>query len=106
MNPHAIRVTSQPSYLEFAPFSSAIAPGVVKLRNKMGYCCTFEVEGVDFETCGDESIDTYNFALEKAIRALDPGCQLWIHKIKSKEIEHFKPELRNEVCKTNSEEYL
>ena len=102
----ALKAALQPSYLQNVPFSSEVAPGVVKLTNNLGYCCTFEVEGIDFETCGDESIDTYNFALEKAIRALDPGCQLWVHKIKSRAIEHFKPELNNEVCKFISDQYL
>jgi type IV secretion system protein VirB4 len=100
------KANQQPSYIKFIPFSSEVSPGVVKLNDGLGYCCSFEVEGIDFETCGDESIDTYNFALEKAVRSLDPGCQVWVHKIKSKSLENFTPDLTNDVCKWISDQYL
>jgi type IV secretion system protein VirB4 len=106
MKSPTLKAAQQPSYLKFIPFSSEVAPGVVKLNDGLGYCCTFEVEGIDFETCGDDSIDTYNFALEKATRSLDPGCQLWVHKIKAKTIEDFAPSLSNDVCKWISAQYL
>lgn len=94
------------SYLDLIPFNSEVAPGVVKLSKGLGYCCTFEAEGIDFETCGGDSIDRYNFELEKAIRSLEPGCQIWAHKVKSKALEDFTPDLSNKVCKWISDQYL
>jgi type IV secretion system protein VirB4 len=106
MKSPAMKAAEQPSYLKFIPFQSEVAPGIVKLNDGLGYCCTFEVEGIDFETCGDEQIDAYNAALEKATRSLEPGCQLWVHKIKTKAIEEFSPALSNEVCQWLSNQYL
>ncbi len=100
------RSPAEPSLVDMVPFSSEVAPGIVKLRDNLGYCATFELEGVDFETCGDEQVDLYNSQLEKANRSLDPGCALWIHKVKSKALEKFQPALTNQVCAWVSDQYL
>lgn len=75
------------------PFASEVAPGVVKLKRDAGYVISFELEGVDFETCGDQNIDRYNRIWTQAVGALDVGSAVWVHRIKTKEIEKFRPPL-------------
>jgi len=91
---------------DMVPFSSEIAPGVVKLRNQLGYCSTLELEGIDFETCGDEEVTVYNEKLEAAIRTLDPGCAIWAHKVKAKSLQRFHVTLAHPICQSISDSYL
>ena len=91
---------------DLIPFSSEIAPGVVKLRNQLGYCATIEFEGIDFETCGDDYITTYNQQLDAALRSLDAGCAVWAHKIKARALQDFRVALPNDTCQWISDSYL
>ena len=91
---------------DLIPFSCEIAPGIVKLARQLGYCATLEVEGIDFETCGDEEITVYNQQLDAALRTLEPGCSIWSHKIKAKTLQDFKVGLPNPTCQWISDSYL
>ncbi len=91
---------------DMVPFSSEIAPGVIKLRNQLGYCATLELEGIDFETCGDDEVTLYNQKLEAAIRALTPGCAIWAHKVKAKALQRFHVRLAHPTCQAISDSYL
>ncbi len=92
--------------LDFLPFSSEIAPGVVKLSRQRGYCSTLELEGIDFETCGDSEVTVYNQQLEAAIRTLEPGSAVWSHKIKAKTLQDFKVGFLQPTCQWISDSYL
>ena len=106
MNTIEFKTDRQNAVSAFVPVSSEVSPGVIKLTGGLGYCATFEAEGIDFETCGDDSVDQYNARLESAVRSLAAGCQIWIHKIKNKQKESFKPKLKNEVCSWINDQYL
>ncbi len=83
---------------DYVPFSSEIAPGVVKLRGGNGYLTTFEIEGVPFETSGDDSIEQYNIALHEFLRSLSGGAYaVWTHKIRMRQHEQLKDEFTNEL---------
>lgn len=88
------------------PYSSETAPGVVKLKDGMGYCVGFELEGVDFETCGTEQADIYNKQVETAIQAVPAGTSIWFHTIRRKEQEDFHPDLNTPFCKAAHGSYF
>jgi type IV secretion system protein VirB4 len=91
---------------DMVPFSSEIAPGVIKLRNQLGYCATIELEGIDFETCSDDYITVYNQQLDAALRSLDAGCAVWTHKVKAKALHSFRVVLPDATCQWISDSYL
>ena len=91
---------------DLLPFSAEIAPGVVKLSRQRGYCSTLELEGIDFETCGDAEITAYNEQLDAAIRTLEPGCSVWSHKIKARTLQNFKIGFPHPTCQWISDNYL
>ncbi len=76
------------------PFASEVAPGITKLRRDAGYVISFELEGVDFETCGDENIDRYNRIWTQTVESLDAGSAVWVHRIKTKSSERYRPSLQ------------
>jgi type IV secretion system protein VirB4 len=103
------RATSSPQELaapDLVPYSSEISPGVVKMARGLGYCATLELEGIDFETCGDDEVTVYNQQLESTIRALDPGFSVWAHKVKAKSLQTFKVSLPSPIAQWISDSYL
>ncbi|MBD8051065.1 VirB4 family type IV secretion/conjugal transfer ATPase [Limnohabitans sp. JUR4] len=91
---------------DYVPFSSEIAPGVVKLKNFNGYLTTFEIEGVPFETAGEDQIDEYNLALHQFISALSGGAYaLWTHKVHMRVHEQLQDNFTNDYSQKLAAQY-
>lgn len=91
---------------DYVPFSSEIAPGVIKLKGGNGYLTTFEIEGVPFETSGEESIEQYNSALHQFLTSLSGGAfAIWTHKIRMRQHEHLQDDFTNEFSQKLARQY-
>lgn len=91
---------------DFVPFSSEIAPGVVKLKGGNGYLTTFEIEGVPFETSSEESVDEYNRILHLFLTSLSGGAfAVWTHKIRMQVHEQLQDEFTNDFSQKLAEQY-
>lgn len=88
------------------PYSSQVANGVVKLKKGAGYLATLELEGVDFETCGEPQIDIYKTQLQQALLSLSGGVfALWSHKVRRKVSEHLEDHFTDPFCQSVSDAY-
>ncbi|WP_312261238.1 VirB4 family type IV secretion/conjugal transfer ATPase [Limnohabitans sp.] len=91
---------------DYVPFSSEIAPGVVKLKGGNGYLTTFEIEGVPFETSSEEEIDQYNLTLHQFLTSLSGGAfAVWTHKIRMQVHETLQDEFTNEFSQKLASQY-
>ncbi len=87
------------SMADHVPFSSAVSDTVIKLKDGNGYVSVFEIEGVDFETCGSEQIEIYKNQLHQMLVALGGGqYAIWSHKIRHRIKEEQKGEFDNQFC--------
>lgn len=92
-------MTSALALPDHVPFSSAVNEHVIKLKNGNGYLATFEVDGVDFETCGSAQIEAYKNQLHQLLIAFGGGQHaLWTHKIRHRIKESQTAEFDNEFC--------
>ncbi len=84
---------------EHVPYSSAVSDSVIKLKDGNGYLATFEIEGVDFETCGPEQIEIYKNQLHQVLIAFGGGqYALWTHKIRHQITETQNAQFDNQFC--------
>ena len=84
---------------DHVPYSSAVAPHVIKLKNSNGYLVTFEMEGVDFETCGEQQIEAYKQQLHQLLIAFGGGqYALWTHKVRHRIHEQQSAQFDNQFC--------
>ncbi len=91
---------------DFVPFSSEIAPGVVKLKGGNGYLSTFEIEGVPFETSGEDVVNQYNNALHQFLTSLSGGAfAIWTHKIRMQVHEQLHEQFTNEFSQKLARQY-
>lgn len=91
---------------DFVPFSSEIAPGVIKLKGGNGYLTTFEIEGVPFETSSEETVDEYNLNLHQFLTSLSGGAfAIWTHKIRMQVQEQLQDEFTNDFSQKLARQY-
>lgn len=84
---------------DHVPYSSSVSPHVIKLKGGNGYVMTFEMEGVDFETCGGDQIEAYKLQLHQLLIAFGGGqYALWTHKIRHRIQEQQTAEFDNQFC--------
>ena len=82
---------------DHVPYSSSVSPHVIKLKGGNGYVMTFEMEGVDFETCGGDQIEAYKLQLHQLLIAFGGGqYALWTHKIRHRIQEQQTAEFDNQ----------
>lgn len=94
------------SFVDCVPYSSEIAPGVVKLLGNNGYLASFEVEGVNFETSGEQDIDNYLGTQHQFLKGLDSGAYaIWAHKTHFKVKESLQDSFSNEFSQKLARDY-
>ena len=101
------RIAAQEKTLaDHLPLSSEIAPGVAKLKGNNGYLSTFEVEGVDFDTCGPEQINLYSQQLHQFLVSLSGGAYaLWTHKLHMQVREQLQDQFSNDFSRKLAGQY-
>lgn len=98
---------AEKSLADYVPFSSEITPGIVKLKGGNGFLCTFEIEGVPYQTCSEDEVGEYNAALHQFLLGFSGGgYAFWIHKVRMKMQERLSTEaFTNEFSKKLATEY-
>ena len=98
----AIRKTANASIAiaQHIPYSSHVSDSVTKLKEGNGYLTCFAIEGVDFETCGEEQINSYNAQLHQLLLALGGGkYAIWATKIREKSQEQMGGTFTDPFCR-------
>jgi type IV secretion system protein VirB4 len=91
---------------DHVPFAAEIAAGVVKLKGNNGFFTTFEIEGVPFETSGEEQIDEYNHLLHQFLVGLSGGAfAIWTHKVHMRVHEQLQDQFTNEFSQKLASQY-
>jgi type IV secretion system protein VirB4 len=94
------------SFVDCVPYSSEIAQGVVKLSGNNGYMTSFEIEGVTFETSGQEDLEMHLGAFHQFLKGLDGGAySIWTHKTHFRVKEQLQDNFSNEFSQKLAREY-
>lgn len=98
---------AEKSLADHVPYSSEIAPGVIKLKGGNGYLCTFEIEGVPYQTSSEYEVEEYNNALHQFLTGFSGGGHaFWVHKVHMKVRESLDTSaFTNEFSKKLAVEY-
>jgi type IV secretion system protein VirB4 len=98
--------SAEKALIPFLPYSSEIAPGVIKLTQSNGYVATWEFDGLAFETSSAEEIKIQNQALHQFILGLaGGGYAIWTHEIHSRVTERLSGQMTHEYSAKLAQAY-
>jgi type IV secretion system protein VirB4 len=97
---------NEKTLVDHIPLSSEITSGVIKLTGNNGFLSTFEIEGVDFETCGPEQIDLYSQQLHQFVLGFGGGAfAFWQHRCHMRVSESLQDNFSNDFSRKLAQQY-